>query len=248
MRFRKNREKLFPTEPMPSFFKVLWQGADKKRLAVWSFWIILLIISVLFSIWIFLAAPTVTWVGKYQNHLRLCTAVVALVSVVMAWRTSKCILPPEVRRELGRIAVEKLKRMISPVVRAVARVLDRLGIDITGHRRVRGKDEKRFVFGEADARKKKKRLRHTAKWEDMPDNASRVRFIFTDHMIHCIREGYRMRRNATPAEMAKELAFEQEEKDLFSAYEVARYAGDEANEIITDDMVEAFRMAEKRKK
>jgi len=73
---------------------------------------------------------------------------------------------------------------------------------------------------------------------ELPDNAARVRFIFVDYMIRKIKQGYRMKYHQTPLEIGREIAVEDDEKQLFEVYQTARYAGKAANEVIDNDLVD----------
>ena len=57
------------------------------------------------------------------------------------------------------------------------------------------------------------------------DNATRVRYIFTEFMFGKIREGYSVAPKYTPAKMQRDLAHEEIEHTLFDTYSDARYSG-----------------------
>lgn len=148
------------------------------------------------------------------------------------------MLSPALKRKMALKALEIGKRVAKPVLKALNRVLGFVGISI-GKQRLKGKDEKSFVYVEKPAKAaRKKKLRNDGKWHELPDNASRVRFIFVDYMIRKIKQGYRMKHHQTPDEIGRELAVEDDEKQLFEVYRTARYAGSFANEAIDDQTVD----------
>lgn len=148
------------------------------------------------------------------------------------------MLSPSLKRKMALKVLEIGKRVAKPVMKALNRVLGLVGISI-GKQRLKGKDEKSFVYTEKQSKSKKaKKLRNEGKWHELPDNAARVRFIFVDYMIRRIKQGYRMKYHQTPDEIGRELAVEDDEKQLFEVYRTARYAGNAANEVIDNDLVD----------
>ena len=83
-------------------------------------------------------------------------------------------------------------------------------------------------------------------WNDA-DNATRIRFIFTEYMFGKIREGYYVQPKFTPAKMERDLAHEELEHTLFDTYRAARYSG--GTEPISDERVEELdELVEKKRK
>ena len=74
-----------------------------------------------------------------------------------------------------------------------------------------------------------------------------MRFIFIDYMIRHIKKGYFMKRSMTPAEICTEIALEEDERNLFAAYDKARYAGKAGVEEITDAMVGELQMVNRKR-
>ena len=158
----------------------------------------------------------------------------AVFAIVQFFR----MLSPSLKRKMALKALEIGKRVAKPVVKALDKVLGLVGISI-GKQRLKGKDEKSFVYVEKPAKaKKSKKLRNEGKWHELPDNAARVRFIFVDYMIRKIKQGYRIKYHQTPDEIGREIAVEDDEKRLFEVYRTARYAGVAANEVIDNDLVD----------
>ena len=134
------------------------------------------------------------------------------------------------------------------MVKLVTKLLLSIGIDLSRRNRLGGRDERTFVFDDAErVRKPKKKLKNDLKWIDQTNNAARVRFIFIDYMIRRIRKGYFMKRCMTPAEICVDVALEDDEKNLFAVYEKARYAGQKGLEEITDAMVGELQMVNRKR-
>ena len=149
------------------------------------------------------------------------------------------MLSPALKRKIALKMLEVGTRVAKPVVKAVNRMLGLVGLSIGGKQRLKGKDEKSFVYVEKPTKaKKNKKLRNEGKWHELPDNASRVRFIYVDYMIRKIKQGYRIKYHQTPDEIGREVAVEDDEKQLFEVYKTARYAGAAANEVIDNALVD----------
>lgn len=182
--------------------------------------------------------PTNTFLVLHGNTIRGVCVLMAIGGTVFSLIEFIRMLSPALKRKLISKVLAVVKRVAKPVLKAVNRVLGLVGIQL-GRQRLKGKDEKSFVYTEKPAKaKKSKKLRNEGKWHELPDNASRVRFIFVDYMIRHIKKGYRMKYHQTPYEIGKEIAIEDDEKQLFEVYQTARYAGASANEVIDNDLVD----------
>ncbi len=232
---KSRRRKVVDDETHNTLLEV-WRTIDKRRMAEFIVWVVLLVLDVLASIKV--PALSYEFIIIYQNEIRGLTTVIALVAVIMSVRAFVRMLTASMRKKLTAAALRTLKRMATPLIKAVSRLLLSIGIDLSRRNRLGGRDEKTFVFNDEEKVKKpKKRLKNELKWQEQPDNAARVRFIFIDYMIHCIKNGYFMKRSMTPAEIAHEVALEKDEKELFRVYDMARYAGSNARDEITDALV-----------
>ena len=158
------------------------------------------------------------------------------------------MLTASMRKKLARAATALGKKLAAPFVKLATKLLLSIGIDLSRRGRLSGKDERSFVFDEPqNTKKKKKKLKNDLHWAEQPDNAARVRFIFIDYMIHRIRKGYLMRHSMTTLEIGREIAIEDDEKQLFDVYQKARYAGRSAVDEISDAMIiDLKRINEKR--
>ena len=182
--------------------------------------------------------PTNEFLYMHGDKLRGVSVIMVFGGVVFGLWEFVRMLSPALKRKLATKALEIGKRVAKPVLKVVNRVLGFVGIQL-GRQRLKGKDEKSFVYVEKPTKAKKaKKLRNEGKWHELPDNAARVRFIFVDYMIRKIKQGYRMKYSNTPDEIAKDVAVEEDEKLLFEVYKTARYAGNAANEVIDNDLVD----------
>ena len=221
-------------------FGEIWQTINKKRLI---FGLVGMVICGV-GLWgsAFFAAhnidPSNDFLVLHGDKIRGISVLMVIFGAVFAIIEFIRMLSPSLKRKLALKVLEVGKRVAKPVLKAVNRVLGFVGIQI-GKQRLKGKDEKSFVYVEKPQKaKKNKKLRNEGKWHELPDNAARVRFIFVDYMIRKIKQGYRMKYHQTPLEIGHELALEDDEKQLFEVYQTARYAGKAANEVIDNDLVD----------
>lgn len=191
--------------------------------------------------------PANDFLYRHGDKLRGISVLMVIGGAVFALIEFYRMLSPSLKRKMALKALEIGKRVAKPVLKVVNRVLGFVGISI-GKQRLKGKDEKSFVYVEKPSKaKKSKKLRNEGKWHELPDNAARVRFIFVDYMIKRIKQGYRMKYHQTPDEIGRELAVEDDEKQLFEVYRTARYAGPAANEVIDDSVVDELLNIEVRR-
>ena len=224
----------------------VWRSIDKRRMVDFLIWVLLLGADLAAS----MILPNLE--GEYfqinQNSIRVATVLVAALIMAMGFRAFLRMLTASMRRKLGQAALRFVKKLTAPVVKLVTRLLLSIGIDLSRRNRLGGRDERTFVFDDAERVKKpKKKLKNDLKWMDQTDNAARVRFIFIDYMIRRIRKGYFMKRSMTPAEICVDVALEDDEKNLFAVYEKARYAGQRGLEEITDAMVGQLQMVNRKR-
>ncbi len=212
-------------------FVEVWKQLDKRYLLVTIFFLVLFIAALYASIWVAqeAAADERGWVAQHLTALRGLCIVVYITSAVLCVRFFFRMLTKSMRRKLGQSALAVAKKLAAPLVKAVTKLLKSIGIDITRRNRLTGRDEKTIVYSDEHKEKKqKKKLKNDLKWSEQPDNAARVRYIFIDYMIRRIKNGYFMRRTMTPVEIGSDIALEDDEKELFRVYNIARYAGNAA--------------------
>ena len=147
---------------------------------------------------------------------------------------------------------EKISKITSRVAKAISKYFDKiikkvakkLGIE---RKRVKGEDERDFIFKErAVSKRRRNKMKNPHPWNNA-DNATRVRYIFTEFMFGKIREGYFIQPKFTPAKMERDLAHEELEHTLFDTYRVARYSG--GTEPISDEIVDELdELVEKKRK
>ncbi len=224
----------------------VWKTMDKRHLASFIIWVVLLVADVYASM--VLPGLEHEFCQKYANEIRGVTTMVAIFTIAMAVRAFFRMLTAGMRRKLREATVRALKKLAAPFVNAFTKLLMSIGIDLSRRGRLSGRDEKSIIRPEeVKGKKKKKRLKNDLKWQEQPDNAARVRFIFIDYMIRRIKSGYLMKRTMTPAEIGQEVAIEEDEKLLFAAYDKARYGGAGAVEELSDAVVGELRMLNQRK-
>lgn len=221
-------------------FLEIWRTINKKRLLLGIGGVVTCGVGLWGSS--FFAAhridPSNEFLSLHGDKIRGICVLMVIFGAVFALVQFFRMLSPSLKRKMALKALEIGKRVAKPVVKALDKVLGIVGISI-GKQRLKGKDEKSFVYVEKPAKAKKaKKLRNEGKWHELPDNAARVRFIFVDYMIRKIKQGYRIKYHQTPDEMGREIAIEDDEKKLFEVYRTARYAGEAANEVIDNDLVD----------
>lgn len=242
---KPRKRKMIDDETHNSLVEV-WRNIDKRRMAEFIIWLLLLIGDLYASI----VVPNIQtdFFIANSNTIRAITVLLAIFFIVMGCRAFLRMLTASMRKKLGQAAVKFAKRLAAPLIKAVNKLLLSIGIDLSRRNRLGGRDEKTFVFDDTEKVKKaKKKLKNDLKWVEQTDNAARVRFIFIDYMIRRIKKGYFMKRSMTPAEIGAEIALEDDEKALFAVYDKARYAGKSGIEEITDAMVGELQMVNRKR-
>ena len=150
----------------------------------------------------------------------------------------------KMREKISRIAAAVSKVISKYFGRLIGKIAKKLGFE---RKRVKGEDERDFIFKERKGGSRRcNKMKNPHPWNDA-DNATRIRFIFTEFMFGKIREGYRIAPKYTPAKMERDLAHEELEHTLFSTYTTARYSG--GREVIGDETVEELdELVEKKRK
>ena len=154
------------------------------------------------------------------------------------------IFDRKMREKISRIAAAVSKVISIYLGKLIGKIAKKLGFE---RKRVKGEDERDFVFKERrSGSRRRNKMKNPHPWNDA-DNATRIRFIFTEFMFGKICEGYRIAPKYTPAKMERDLAHEELEHTLFSTYTTARYSG--GREEIGDETVEELdELVEKKRK
>lgn len=162
----------------------------------------------------------------------------------LGWKSLRKMFDRRMRERISMIAGAISRRIASFFGKVFGKLIKKLGLE---RKRVRGEDERDFIFKEREGRRRRKnRMKNPHPWNDA-DNATRVRYIFTEFMFRKIREGYRIAPKYTPAKMERDLAEEDLEHTLFETYTAARYSGDSTQ--ISDETVEELdELVEKKRK
>lgn len=227
-------------------FVEVWKTLDKRRLVFCILFFIIFVAALYASVWVSLS--DIDWVADHLTTLRGIITPTYIIAGILCVREFFRMLTKSMRRKIGKAALRIGKKLAAPFIRAVTKLLGTIGIDLSRRNRLGGRDEKTFVYNDTPKEpKRKKKLKNDLKWAEQEDNAARVRFIFIDYMIRRIKGGYLMRRCMTPAEIGKDIALEDDEKELFRVYNLARYAGKAANEDISDALVGELKAVNQRR-
>ena len=201
------------------------------------------ILTILYAFSVFYGAVIFTMsIGNY--FLQAVAIVMFGGGLYLGLKSFKKMFDRKMREKIARITA-RISQVISKYLdKIIKRVAKKLGIE---RRRVKGEDERDFIFKErSGGRRHRNRMKNPHPWNDA-DNATRVRFIFTEYMFGKIREGYFIQPKFTPAKMERDLAHEELEHTLFDTYRAARYSG--GTEPISDERVEELdELVEKKRK
>lgn len=162
----------------------------------------------------------------------------------LGWKSLKKMFDRKMREKISKITSRISKAISQFFDKIVKRVAKKLGFE---RKRVKGEDERDFVFKERiGSKRRRNKMKNPHPWNDA-DNATRIRYIFTEFMFGKIREGYRIAPKYTPAKMERDLAHEDLEHTLFDTYTAARYSG--GIEPITNETVEELdELVDKKRK
>lgn len=159
-------------------------------------------------------------------------------------KSFKKMFDRKMREKISKIT-ERISKAISKYFDKIIKIVaKKLGIE---RKRVKGEDERDFVFKErVGSKRRRNKMKNPHPWNDA-DNATRIRYIFTEFMFSKIREGYRVAPKYTPTKMERDLAHEELEHTLFNTYTAARYSG--GTEPIPNDRVEELdELVDKKRK
>jgi hypothetical protein len=87
-------------------------------------------------------------------------------------------------------------------------------------------------------------LERETRWEQLPNNREKIRYIYRHWMFHFMRKGYVFKRSLTPSETHTDLRLddheaEQSGRQLIALYERARYGGETVS--VSDEEAEQLR-------
>ncbi len=187
----------------------------------------------------------VLFTGSIGNYYLQATAIAMFGGgLYLGIKSFKKMFDRKMREKIASITARIAKVISKYLDKIIKRVAKKLGIE---RKRVKGEDERDFIFKErAGSRRRRNKMKNPHPWNDA-DNATRVRFIFTEYMFGKIREGYFVQPKFTPAKMERDLAHEELEHTLFNTYTAARYSG--GTDPISDERVEELdELVEKKRK
>ena len=167
-----------------------------------------------------------------------------VVGLWLSVKSLKKIFDERMRESIRRISRKIGSRVYSFFEKIGRKIAKKLGLE---RRRVKGEDERDFFFMQREEkRRRRSRMQNPHPWNNA-DNATRVRFIFTEYMFGKIKEGYRILPKYTPSKMERDLAHEELEHALFNTYTTARYSGG-AEEISDATVEELDELVDKKRK
>ena len=226
-------------------FLEVWHTLDKRYMSVCLAWFAAFIATVVASVWV--SKTQIAWVKDHLNTLRGAVLVAAVLTAFFCIRCFLRMLTLSMRRKLGKSVLAFLHGLAMPLTNLAEKLMATIGIDLRRRNRLNGRDERSIVMDMDKPKKAKKRLKNELKWGEQTDNAARVRFLFIDYIILRNRQGYFLRRTMTPAEISRDIALEEDERELFAAYQKARYAGNRAHgEISGEAVVRSRRIREEK--
>ena len=173
--------------------------------------------------------PTPEYRYFRQGMIFLATAMLVLALYCFAR-----LFTPEIRKELYRRMSEALFNAAENIRRFRAIIRKKLGL--SDKAKLKGKDERRIVF--SDGRDPARREKHKRRrYSEMPDNRSRIRFLWAKYVLEKQRRETAPTISQTPAEIRRTLNTGLPDGKLFSLYYTARYAP-ESRSIADRDVVE----------
>jgi hypothetical protein len=144
-----------------------------------------------------------------------------------------------------------LKTVVTPVGKAVNRIYQSLAKRVSKvwekirkalgfpdpSQRLKGRDERSFIFGKK--RRDKGTKGQKLEWKDLKDNRERLRFLYVRFIKRQKRKGYHYAVARTPLENGASWRIPKEEGGaFFAAYTDARFADESL--VITDDELESY--------
>ncbi len=194
---------------------------DKARIAYTSFFTSLSVIMLEVSMWL---AP-LTKASTLFRYVQQLTYIIMGVSALIAVLSLRKLIPKSLKRAIFSKLFKAVKRVTKRITLISTKVLRAIGIKPKKRRKLR--DEKSFIFGDADSRARQKRVKSTLKWRELEDNAERMRFVYVKYVAKAIKSGYKHFPFNTPREVRDGLKLEDYTLDyqLFELYNGARYSG-----------------------
>lgn len=171
---------------------------------------------------------------KYPHQA---TVIILAICLFSLWLALRKLVPKSVKDELKA----RFNRLIARYVRGpLAKIAEKLRkiFGLHDRQRVRGKDEKSFIFDLENSGlfRRFQSVKNQLRWRDLQTNAEKIRYLYIKFVVKLIKGGFKYKPVMTPAEMKKELNLTDEPEKLFNLYIGARYSGGAID--ITDEDVE----------
>lgn len=178
---------------------------------------------------------------KGAYHGSQIIAVVATVVSYFAWRALyRVFFKKPLARVTSRVkaALGRVWRRVKARASSLAEKI-RKALGMTDYSRVRGKDERSFIFGRREERRKK-RSKDKLHWNELLTNRERLRYVYVHFVKQSEKRGYRYHSYETPIENGHAWASPEgtPERTIFDAYTDARFAGE--GERLTDREFETY--------
>ena len=205
---------------------------NKKYILRTALWALVSVVSIMLTV----LAIRFDWAGGVLGVVFTLTSLLCLFMTFKTFRTAvKEGAVEEGMYFLFVLLGKGINFLLSPVVK----LLMKLGL--ISAKNGNGIDEHSFIFdfGRKGSRNRGNKM---PKWKDLTDNRQKVRFIFTKHVNHRIKKGYRFNKSYTPSELEKDmqklLKKDEDISLLFDCYRTARYQDPERTEFDDDLIIE----------
>ena len=194
---------------------------DKARMSYTAFFASLSFTMLEVSMWLSELAKASTLFRYIQQLTYIIMAICAFVAVL----SLRKLIPKSLKRAIFSKIFKAVKKVTKSIKRISTKVLRAMGIKPKKKKKLR--DEKSFIFGDADGRVRQKKVKSNLKWRELEDNAERVRFVYVKYIAKVIKDGYKYFPFNTPREVRDGLNIEDYTLDyqLFELYNGARYSG-----------------------
>ncbi len=171
----------------------------------------------------------------FRQGVGLVTIVLCGITLFYFWTMFKGGLLRTIMAPVGRAAQRVYRTLAKRMSNVLAKIRKALGFTEESQR-MRGRDEKTFLFHRRkDRTAKAKKLN----WKELKDNRERLRFLFVRFVKRQNKKGYRYATAQTPLENGASWRLSEEEGGgFFAAYTDARFA-DEST-AVSDEVLERY--------
>ncbi len=212
--------------------KWIREHIDKKRFFLFLIFTALSLISYQGYLHVKMFLPTHRYV---RQGVAIVTALMLGFCLFCFWTMFKGGLLKTVMTPVGKAAQRIYRTLAQRMGKVWEKIRKALGFTEESQR-LRGRDEKTFLFNRRHGRTNKV---EKLNWKDLKDNRERLRFLFVRFVKRQNKKGYRYASGRTPMENGASWRLgEAEGGGFFAAYTDARFADDSA--VITDEELERY--------